>query len=370
MPTKKKAPRTTAKNTSSDQSNGNADTGGEKRLLGAKQKIENYRRSAPAQLKLFELLHPTESNYSNTIELYDFMPKYVWGRVERIQEKFLEPVERDFECRGVRYRVRIVPARVKDSDGISRDYLPGKREELIEDALRKIATEGQGIFLDDEAGVTFTLYQLQQELKRTGHSYSITQLKESLMICVGTLLHLTDENEQAIFASSLFNTIGLQTREDWEGQGEKSKAFVRFNALVTTSIRNRTFRQFNYETSMGYQNIISRQLHKRLSHHYTQASLSQPYSILLTTVIRDFGLKNYEKISHNLRDVETALKEMVQECVLLNYEQSKIMDTKKRNKIVDVRLTLRPHPKFINEVIRANNKQKDLRQADLNYLPD
>lgn len=333
-------------------------------IQSLKPKISDYSQSQPVQLKLFELLHPTEKNYSNTIELYDFIPKYVWGKVERIQEKFLEPVEREFECRGTRYRVRIVPARVKDSDGVSRDYLPGKREELVEDALRKIATEGQGVFLDNEAAVTFTLYQLQQELKRTGHSYSITQLKESLMICVGTLLHLTDENEQAIFASSLFNTIGLQTREDWEGQGEKTKAFVRFNALVTTSIRNRTFRQFNYEVSMGYQNVISRQLHKRMAHHYTQASLTQPYTILLSTIIRDFGLKTYEKISHNLRDVETALKEMTNENVLLNYTPRKIMDAKKKNKIIDVRISLVPHPNFISEIIKGNNKQKQLRASD------
>jgi hypothetical protein len=151
------------------------------------------------------------------------MPKYVWGRIERIQEKFLEPIERDFECRGVSYRVRIVPARVKDSDGVSRDYLPGKREELVEDALRKIATEGQGIFLDDEAAVTFTLYQLQQELKRTGHSYSITQLKESLMICVGTLLHLTDEDEQAIFASSLLTQSVCRRAKIGKGKGKNRK---------------------------------------------------------------------------------------------------------------------------------------------------
>lgn len=331
-------------------------------IKSLKPKMEDYRQSQPVQLQLFEMLHPTEKNYSNTIELYDFMPKYVWGKVERIQEKFLEPIERDFECRTVRYRVRIVPARVKDSDGVSRDYLPGKREELIEDALRKLATEGQGIFLDDEAAVTFTLYQLQQELKRTGHSYSITQIKESLMICVGTVLHLTDDKEQAIFASSLFNTIGLQTREDWEGQGEKTKAFVRFNALVTKSIRNHTFRQFNYEVSMGYQNVISRQLHKRMAHHFTQASISHPYTIMLSTVIRDFGLKTYEKISHNLRDVEKALKEMIEEKVLLNYKEEKVMDTKRRNKITDVKLLLVPHPKFVSEIIEGNNKQKQLRE--------
>ena len=326
-----------------------------------KPKIEDYNKSEPVQLKLFELIHPSEKDYSNTIELYDFIPKYVWGRVERIQEKFLEPIEREFECRSQKYRVRIAPARVKDSDGVSRDYFPGKREELIEDALRKLATGGQGIFLDDEAAVTFTLYQLQQELKRTGHSYSITQIKESLMICVGTNLQLTDPSGQDVLVSSIFDTIGLQTREDWEGQGEKTKAFVRFNAMVTISIRNRTFRQFNYEISMGYQNVISRQLHKRISHHFTQASFAHPFTILLSTVIRDFGLTAYEKISHNLRDVEAALKEMVDNNVLLKYDLEKIIDEKRKNKIADVRLVLFPHPNFVGEVISANKKQKDIR---------
>jgi hypothetical protein len=325
-----------------------------------KSKIDDYNKSKPVQLELFELINPFEKDYSNTIELYDFIPKYVWGRVERIQEKFLEPIERDFDCRGLSYQVRIAPARIKDSDGVSRDYFPGKREELVEDALRKIATAGQGVFLDNEAGVTFTLYQLQQELKRTGHSYSITQIKEALMVCVGTSLQLTDKSGQDVLASSIFDTIGLQTREDWEGQGEKTKAFVRFNALVTISIRNRTFRQFNYEVSMGYQNVISRQLHKRMSHHFTQASFTQPFTILLSTVIRDFGLTSYEKVSHNLRDVESALKEMVEKDVLLKYKLEKIIDEKRRNKIADARLILFPHPKFVSEVITANKKQKEL----------
>lgn len=326
-----------------------------------KKKIDKYEKSKPVQLELFELLDPSEKDYSNTVELYDFMPKYVWGKSERIQGKFLEPIEREFNCRGQGYQVRIAPARIKDSDGVSRDYFPGKREELVEDALRKIATGGQGVFLDDEAGVTFTLYQLQQELKRTGHSYSITQLKEALMVCVGTNLQLTDMTGQDILVSSIFDTIGLQTREDWEGQGEKTKAFVRFNAMVTISIRRRTFRQFNYETSMSYKNVISRQLHKRMSHHFTQASFSKPFTILLSTVIRDFGLTAYKKISHNLRDVKKALKEMVEKNVLFKFELEKSYDEKKKNKIADVRLILYPHPSFISEVINANKKQKEIR---------
>lgn len=352
MKKKEKKTKTTGKNPSSQP---------KRTTIARKQKIDDYKKSKPDQLELFELMNPSEKDYSNTIELYDFIPKYVWGRVERIQEKFLEPIEREFACRGQNYRVRIAPARIKDPDGVSRDYFPGKREELVEDALRKIATAGHGIFLDNEAGVTFTLYQLQQELKRTGHSYSITQIKEALMVCVGTNLQLTDTSGQDVLASSIFDTIGLQTREDWEGQGEKTKAFVRFNAMVTISIRQRTFRQFNYEISMSYQNVISRQLHKRMSHHFIQAGFSNPFTIHLSTVIRDFGLTAYDKISHNLRDVEIALKEMVESNVLFNYEVTKLYDEKRRNKIADVKLVLFPHPNFVSEVISANRKQKEIR---------
>ncbi len=111
---------------------------------------------------------------------------------------------------------------------------------------------------------------------------------------------------------------------------------------------------------MGYQNVISRQLHKRMSHHFTQASFAQPFTILLSTVIRDFGLTAYEKISHNLRDVESALKEMVEKNVLLQYKLEKIIDQKRRNKIADVRLVLFPHPNFVSEVISGNKKQKEI----------
>ena len=253
---------------------------------------------------MFELLLPSEKPYSNTVELYDFIPKYHWGKVERVNGTFLKSLNREFECRGVRYSVTIQPASLKDKNGEEKYYYPSKREELVEDALRKFAVEGQGLFLDDAAGVTFTLHQLQQELASNGHTYSKDQIKDALLICAKTNLTVTSEDGSAILVSSLFETLGLQTREDCLSQGQKSKAFVRFNPLVTEGIKARKFRQFNYEKSMSYKNVIARQLHKRMSHHYTQASITQPYSINLTTIIRDFGLTAYDRLSHNLRDVE------------------------------------------------------------------
>jgi hypothetical protein len=131
------------------------------------------------------------------------MPKYYWGKVERIAGRFLESLEREFECRGVKYKIQISPASIVDPDGVERYYYPSKREELVEDALRRLATTEKGLFLDDKAAVTFTLYQLQQELKANGHSYSITQIKDALLICKKTNITVSTEDGKAIFVSNL-----------------------------------------------------------------------------------------------------------------------------------------------------------------------
>lgn len=333
-------------------------TSGEK----STKKIEDYKQTHPVQLSLFEMLLPEEKKFSNTVELYDFIPKYHWGKAKRIDGEFLRSLNREFECRGKRYNVKVDPAKITESDGVSRDYYPSKREELVEDALRKLATEGQGVFLDDAAGVTFTIYQLQKELQQNGHSYSHDQIKDALMVCAKTNLTVTSDNGDTILVSSIFETLGLQTREDWAGTGEKTRAFVRFNPLVTQGIKTGQFRQLNYEKSMRYKTVIARQLHKRMSHHYTQASFTNLYAISLTTIIRDFGLTAYAKLTLNLRDCLTALEEMKENHVILSYKVEKTIDGKNRNKLIEAKFTITPDPRFADEMKMANIKQKQIAQ--------
>jgi hypothetical protein len=325
--------------------------------------LEQYQQTRPEQLTFFELISPEDRRFSNTIELYDFMPKYNYSKVERINGKFLNALQREFECRGHHYRLEIKPASLRDKQGNERYYYPSKREELVEEALRKLASEGQGVFLDDQAGVTFSLYQLQQELKRTGHSYSKDEIKDALQVCAQSSLVLTSDDGSAIMIASLFETVGLKTHEDWAGQGEKSRAFVRFNPLVTASIKNKSFRLYNYEASMSYSSVIARQMHKRLAHHYTQASLANPYRIGLKTIIRDFGLTAYERLSHNLRDVVKALDEMKEKNVIAHYHVTKTVDPAQRNKLVDAMISIAPHPTFTNEVIEANKRSRIINTA-------
>lgn len=334
-------------------------------LVPAKaKKLKDYEHTKPTQLTLFEMILPNEREFSNTVELYDFIPKYHWGKVQRINDKFLDSLEREFECRGVKYKVKIRPASVEDREGVERYYYPSKREELVEDALRKFVAEGQGVFLDEQAGVTFSLYQLQEELKKNGHSYSKDQIKDALLICARTNMTVTTDNGASVLVSNLFETLGLQTRDDWKDQSNKTRAFVRFNSLVTKSITSRTFRQLNYEKVMSYKNVIARQLHKRMSHHYTQATFTNPYNLLLSTIIRDFGLTPYAQLRDNLRDLQTALDEMVEKKVLLYYKVEKIIENSKRAKLLDAKLVLTPDPSFVSEIIGANRIQAKIKALE------
>jgi hypothetical protein len=58
-------------------------------LVPAKaKKLKDYEHTKPAQLTLFEMLLPNEREFSNTVELYDFIPKYHWGKVQRSTTNF------------------------------------------------------------------------------------------------------------------------------------------------------------------------------------------------------------------------------------------------------------------------------------------
>jgi len=315
------------------------------------KKFLEHKQSKPFQLSLFDLLE-NEKEFSHTIELYDFMPKFVWGKVERVAGVFLHSIEREFECRKKKYLLTIMPASIKDAKGKEKYYYPAKREEIVEDALRKIMAEGQGIFLDGEAGVSFTIYRLQKELQDNGHTYNRQQIKDALNILSRTTLELKSESGNVELTFHPIEAIGFV------GEDEETQTFVKFSPLVTKSIKDRTFRLFNYEKVMSYKSVIARQLHKRMAHNYTQASLTDPYTFLLTTIIRDFGITRYKQIKDNFRELEAAIEEMKSKNVIINHKADKIIERSPRVKVTDVKFIIQPHFDFVNEVKRANARRK------------
>ena len=311
------------------------------------KKPKDRKHSKPEQLSLFAW---AGIHYSNTIELYHFIPKFYSGDVERVNGQYLPALERAFEYRETKYKVEIHPASLKDQGGVNRHYYPCRREEMIEAALICLASQGHGIFLDKQAGVMFTLGQIQRELARNGHTLSKKQIKDALQICAQTVIKLFNEDGTSIVTASMLQSLYLSTKDNWED----SKCFAQFHPLVTASIKAKTFRQLHHDTSMALASTIAYRLHLRLSHRYTQAGLlAKPYSILLSTLIRDFGLRAYDKPSQNLREVRKALEELKSKNVVLNYTINPILEDGGR-KWKDALIDIQTHPSFNNEMKKAN----------------
>jgi hypothetical protein len=131
-------------------------------------------RSRPQQLRLFQTFLPEDQDkYSNTIELYDAIPKYFPSKhmgSRRIHGTYLPILTRSFEHKSEAYKMEVRPARLAQKDGTEREYYPSHREELVEDALRRIACDRlNGVFLNDRAGVQFTLYEIKKGKRSRGH---------------------------------------------------------------------------------------------------------------------------------------------------------------------------------------------------------
>jgi hypothetical protein len=299
-----------------------------------------------------------DKRFSNTLEIYSSLPQYVWGKLQREHGKYLSIVKRQFEHRGIAYTLEISPARIIDRNGIEKEYYPGQREELVEETLRKLMCEGQGIYVEKEAAVHFSLYQLENELRRTGHGYNKNEIKDALEILARTNIQLKSDDGSYKVTFHPIEMLALRSRED----STHERAFVQWNPLVTKSIDRGTFRQLNYEKLMAWRSVIARQLHKRMSHHYTQASILNTYHILLSTIIRDFGLTAYAQLRDNLRDVQKALDEMQVREVLLQYRVEKVFDARRKNRLADAKFTLTPHPRFVSEIIDANKRQGEVQK--------
>lgn len=314
-------------------------------------KYSEFVETESPQLNLFSLLEYDKEDYSHTIELYDAIPKYVFGKPERISGMFLKTVEREFVCRKKGYRLRMTPARISNKKGEERDAFPGKREEMVEDALRKMAADGRNakaVFLNGQLSVVFSRKALQNELKEHGHTYDYDQLEEAIVTLFGVTIEINDKQSESTVAFHPIEAYGFKGRD-----GE-DVTFVKFSPLVTESIQKNTFRLVNYKLLMSYSSTIARHLHKRMSHNFTQAAASENYNISINTIYRDFGLKRLRDLSLEVREVKIGLDELINANIIENYTIREIYDERKKNKKIDFIFIIKPHKNFIDEAINAN----------------
>jgi hypothetical protein len=333
-------------------------------------KVVVLAKTQPRQLVLFQTFladHKEEEDdkYSNTVELYDAIPKY-FSNPKILEEMrrdgiYLPILERTFKHHGETYKVKLRPARLEDVTGAEKEYYPTHREELVEDALRKLACDRvNGVYLDDLAGVQFTLYALKKELKSQGHDIELTALITALRICNRVTLSLYRNDGKIVLESSLFPILLLGSKKDWLQHPHETKCYVQFHPLVTQCISHLSYRQFDYGTYMRYRYRLSRWLHKRLAHNYTQAGLMHPYTIRLSTILRDSGTHCSPRNHDNAKRVEAALAELHEHNTLLSLTKETLRGPRKS--IVDIKYSILPTLEFIEEVKKANRRSLRLKE--------
>jgi len=324
--------------------------------------------------ELFGLERQPKGRFSSSMELYDALPKYYWGKQSR--GKSLPSLRRHCRFRGHDLMIVIKPARLFNArTGEEYEAYAGKKEELVEDVLRKLAAEGRGMMLTDGLAATYSYYAIQQELARVGHKYSIAQIKEAIEICAGSQIQIIGEigDEEFSRMSPMFKEVSQRSKSDWEKKGRDSVAMVQFHSLVTRSVQDLSFRQLDYETCMGYLDNLARQLHKRLSHFYTFASAGKPYEIGVRRIFEDCGMsvnavvgKSYHRLCQALDEMcpqrDTGGKYIVDEQgnhvgnrVVLRYEIArKVPDPANPRKHYDIIVRIFPHPEFTSQM-KLNN---------------
>jgi len=320
------------------------------------------------QIDLFQTFlcntNAEKERLSNTIELWDSIPKYSVSQKEmnkrRSHEGNLPPLSIMFEYKGQAYCAVIEPARIVDRD-ISCDYYPGANEELVEDALRKIAARrGRGFFDKPlmQSGVAFSLHELRTELANMGHTRSYQQIIRSLGILQRSRIEIRLPNGSTFVASHYLPLLAAVSRKQIEDD-PKAKWLVQFHPLVARCIDQLAFRQFNYASMMSLPTQLARWIHKQLSVKFTFAGMAaNPFEMRYSTVKRDSAMLNNSRERDNVRGVDEAFAQLVECGVLRDVQKQPI--TASRGQVVDAIYRLYPTIQFIGEMKAANKRIKDV----------
>lgn len=330
---------------------------------------------ASRQLSLFQgFLVNTPNNkeaLSNAVDLWDSIPRYAVSRNRmngmRTAEGFLDVLEIPFNYRGRPLTAMIHPARIRDKVGNRVSYYPSAREELIEHALRKISAEQNVGFFHQQtyrSGARFSLYQLRKELEQQGHSLRYDELIEGLDILSLSAIEIVasnDDGDEAFARSTYLAALTGVKRKDYEADRDARWA-AQFHPLVTQSIDQVTYRQFNYQRLMRCSTQLARWLINQLVLKYTQAAVVNSFEMRFSTIKRDSALLNGYKLERQaVAALDAAWEELKQLGAIALIKKAEQRGT--RAKLEDVTYTLFPTREFSAEQKAANRRQLDAKTS-------
>lgn len=308
------------------------------------------------QMELFA--SATTDRTTNAIHLYDAAPKYTYDQKEfDVSASAFE--QKTMVLGGAKYEVEIQAARIKRPDGSEVLIKPGALEECIEDSLRKLATSGNGVFINGEAGVRFSLYELKMDLDAHSHTYSYAQLREGLYVMRRAGLKITDPKSGESWEEGFLGRLAAGGKKTSENGPIYEQWFASFHKLVTKSILNYTYRQMDYPLLMSIPGQLAKYLYKRMCMVYTQAALDEPYQPTLNQILSESGRGFGKELKNDIKAVTRAFDQLKAVGVILSAQETKRVKSGK--KVNNIHYDLFPSKKFVRQTIEANRKSKEIK---------
>ncbi len=274
------------------------------------------------QLLLFECetapARQSELRRTNAFGLWDTAPRFFFG------DDVDAPIDRHFQAGGRSYRLTINPVNlrvrpdgteeeaIKDDKSRWKVVAPGNREQIVEEVVRLIATRRARLSLDkhDEIVLRFSLHEIQKELAKVNKTLSHYEIQDALTILHKSVVEIAvdDGTKEALLSSSAFPTLHFGTRKakGQPGVNGSTMAYLKFNDLVASDIRNLRYRMVSYETLICLP-PVARWVYKTLSWHYETGSLEEPFVINARSILRDSGMTERSRFRDTLSTIRDSL---------------------------------------------------------------
>lgn len=332
------------------------------------------------QLSLFidnqSTLSGFENSISNTFNAYD-----LWSRFIRNQRKLVKiseapnrvVVSRSIsdKLEGVTYegKLEIAPALIVGKD---EDYFawPSDREEKVERALIRLASQGKIAKISGKMGdryaVYFSIKEIANELKSVNQTLSFAEIKQALQILKGSELNfkyqVTNQAGEQHYSESKMNYL---SSIHFSGQQGKStvKCLAVLNEFMSQQIESIGYRGYYFNRAQSFKRTLSRWLTLRLYHMFRYASVGKTHHFLLKKTMIKFGSIDSEDIKKSRltairRDMANTMKDLIDSDIIDSYEISNIKNDE--GDIVDYKYELRPSDSFCAEILSLNKHNKKI----------
>jgi len=326
----------------------------------------------PLQLILFETQDAEDGRYTNTINLYDIAPRFVFYTDGRSEGGYLKSIRRDFEHSGTTYKLLLRPGRLVRADGSEREEFPGEREQIVEAVMQRIASDRARLSVQNEkVRLTFSLYEIREELRKVRHLYSLDEIKDALTVLHTAVVEITrvEGKNQTVLSSSSFPVLALRRKDDRES------AFLEFNPLVENAIKNLHYRRINYDWLMRISHPLSRWLYLKLCQGVIDSRGGGRPVVSMTAmeIARDGPMSPRNRQRDTLRYVKNAVDVLVREGFLEDLGVDGQQVIKEGRRKADVAFDLMPTLRFLEDIHRAEALVADgkerLREAAGTDLP-